>query len=144
MAALKKILGHRLLKFIPVLVLLVYGFAVTCDATPRAMRAPRAASSSAARTGRIETATVQLVLLQAIRFFQKNISPLDGPRCVFYPTCSHYGYRAIAQYGALKGIMMTGDRMIRCNPSRKDDPDYHLLPNGRLYDPVARNASIEE
>jgi putative membrane protein insertion efficiency factor len=108
------------------------------------MRAPRTGPAPSTQTEGIETSPVKPVVLGAIRFFQKNLSPLDGPRCVLYPTCSRYGYLAIKKYGVFKGIMMTGDRLIRCNPSRTADHNYHLLPDGRLYDPLARNAFVYE
>jgi hypothetical protein len=51
-----------------------------------------------------------------IRFFQRAISPQDGPNCRFHPTCSRYGQEAVEQHGAVLGAMMAGDRLIRCNP----------------------------
>lgn len=144
MMTVKKILIDFLLTFIPILVLLVHGLAPWSDGAPRTMQAPQAKPPSTVHAERIETSSIKLVLLAAITFFQKNLSPLDGPRCVLYPTCSHYAYLAIDKFGAFQGIMMSGDRLIRCNPSRKADHDYPLLPSGRLYDPVIRNAFFEE
>ena len=86
---------------------------------------------------------MKLVFLEAITLFQKRLSPLDGPRCMFTPTCSHYGYRAVQEYGAVKGIMMTGDRLIRCNGLHASGPDYPKLPNGSLYDPIHNNVLFE-
>ncbi len=140
----KRIPIDFLLKFIPSLILLIYGIAPCCEGTPRSMRAPQTTSESAIRTERIETSSTKPVFLYAISFFQKHLSPLDGPRCVFYPTCSHYGYQAIEKFGVFKGVMMTGDRLIRCNPSATADHDHPLLPNGRQYDPVPRNVFFEE
>ncbi len=37
--------------------------------------------------------------------------------CQFYPSCSQYGAIAIKENGVLKGLPMTADRIIRCNPS---------------------------
>lgn len=139
MITAEKIPIDFLRKFIPMLVLLIHGFALYCEGGPLTMRAPREKAAPIVRSERIETSPVKPFFLDAITFFQKKISPIDGPRCVFYPTCSHYGYQAIEKFGVFKGIMMTGDRLIRCNPSRKADHDYALLPNGRLYDPLARN-----
>ena len=41
--------------------------------------------------------------LKAIRFYQRKISPLFGPRCRYYPTCSQYTFDAIERYGVLIG-----------------------------------------
>lgn len=59
-----------------------------------------------------------------VRFFQEVISPQDGPRCPFYPTCSHYGKQAVKKHGALLGSFLAGDRILRCNPYtiKKKDP----------------------
>ena len=54
--------------------------------------------------------------LALIRFYQRWISPLLPPSCRFYPSCSQYGYEAIAKYGLLKGGGMAVWRVLRCNP----------------------------
>jgi putative membrane protein insertion efficiency factor len=77
-------------------------------------------------------------LLGAIRFFQAYISPIDGARCQFAPTCSAFGHQAISRHGPWLGLLMTTDRLMRC--SYWTDPvAYPHLPNGRLADPVAAN-----
>ena len=56
-------------------------------------------------------------LLALIRLYQFTISrALPANTCRFYPTCSHYGYRAIYKYGFLKGSLMAAWRVLRCNP----------------------------
>ncbi|GBD15967.1 Putative membrane protein insertion efficiency factor [bacterium HR26] len=56
------------------------------------------------------------IALKAIRFYQIFISPLLPPSCRFYPTCSEYGYQAIAKYGIIKGGAKAAWRILRCNP----------------------------
>lgn len=51
-----------------------------------------------------------------IRGYQLFISPLLGPRCRFYPTCSHYALEAIETHGALKGSWLSLCRLLRCHP----------------------------
>ncbi len=51
-----------------------------------------------------------------IRFFQKVISPQDGPNCRHEPVCSVYGVEAVIKHGALAGSFLAGDRLLRCNP----------------------------
>ncbi|MBP1998593.1 putative membrane protein insertion efficiency factor [Peptostreptococcus canis] len=60
-----------------------------------------------------------------IRYYQKFISPLLGPRCRFYPTCSQYSIQAFKKYGFLKGLWLTIRRVSKCHP-------FH--PGG--YDPL--------
>ena len=57
------------------------------------------------------------VLLLLLRLYQKVISPaIPANTCRFYPTCSHYGYRAIYKYGAIRGGAKAVWRVLRCNP----------------------------
>jgi len=88
--------------------------------------------------------SVQIVFLESIRFYQKWISPTGGDRCGFRPSCSRYGYMAVTTQGPIKGLMLTGDRLIRCNIWKEPGPDYFLLPNGRLYDPLSKNLIEDE
>ncbi len=59
------------------------------------------------------------LMLKAIRFYQRKISPACPPRCRYYPTCSAYGVEAITKYGALKGGWLTFKRLMRCHPFSK-------------------------
>ncbi|MCM8748303.1 membrane protein insertion efficiency factor YidD [Thermomicrobiaceae bacterium CFH 74404] len=63
------------------------------------------------------------VALKAIRFYQIFISPLFPPSCRFYPTCSEYGYQAIAKYGIIRGGAKTAWRILRCNPFNRGGYD---------------------
>jgi hypothetical protein len=59
----------------------------------------------------------RIPLLALIRLYQKFISPaIPGNTCRFYPTCSHYSYRAIYKYGVLRGSLLAIWRVLRCNP----------------------------
>src|SRR3546814_8470300 len=51
-----------------------------------------------------------------IRSYQVLISPLLGPRCRFYPSCSHYAIDAIRTYGPLRGSWLEARRITRCHP----------------------------
>ncbi len=44
------------------------------------------------------------------------VSPLLGPACRFYPTCSVYAHDAITRYGVLKGGLMAVRRLLKCHP----------------------------
>jgi len=62
------------------------------------------------------TSSLGWVMIRFVRFFQIYISPQDGPNCRYKPTCSQYILICIKRYGALKGLIMTSDRYLRCNP----------------------------
>jgi len=65
------------------------------------------------------------MMLSAIRFYRKYLSPLKSrPCCRFYPTCSEYAITAIEKYGPLKGGLMAAWRILRCNPFCKGGIDY--------------------
>ncbi|MBQ7459955.1 MAG: membrane protein insertion efficiency factor YidD [Oscillospiraceae bacterium] len=68
------------------------------------------------------------LMLAAIRFYRKRISPYTPPKCRFMPTCSQYAYEAIEKYGALKGGWLAVKRLSRCHPLHFKELDY--------YDPV--------
>ncbi len=54
--------------------------------------------------------------LHLIRLYQRFVSPMLPPACRFVPTCSEYGYEAIAKYGIIKGGLLAVWRIMRCNP----------------------------
>ena len=61
----------------------------------------------------------------SIRGYQLVISPMIGPRCRFYPSCSCYAHTAIERYGVVRGFWLGLRRLLRCHP---------FAPGG--YDPV--------
>lgn len=46
--------------------------------------------------------------------YQNIIGPTKGSRCPMAPTCSEYGRLAFKNNGALRGLLLTGDRLHRC------------------------------
>lgn len=56
------------------------------------------------------------VLIGSIRLYQKHLSALKTTRCPYYPTCSNYALEAIEKHGAVKGSLLAGWRIARCNP----------------------------
>ena len=58
----------------------------------------------------------QFLLMGLIKAYQILISPLFGPTCKYYPSCSHYGLEAVRRHGAIKGSTLAAWRVLRCNP----------------------------
>ena len=56
------------------------------------------------------------LLLAPIRLYQRFVSPLLPRRCKYLPTCSDYAVQAVRQYGVLRGFVLAGWRLLRCNP----------------------------
>lgn len=55
-------------------------------------------------------------LTAAIRAYRYIISPMLGPTCRFYPSCSCYAEEALQQHGAIRGSYLTVRRLMRCHP----------------------------
>jgi uncharacterized protein len=51
-----------------------------------------------------------------IRLYQRVISPAFPRRCKYHPSCSAYALQAIRSYGILRGVVLAGWRLLRCNP----------------------------
>jgi putative membrane protein insertion efficiency factor len=51
-----------------------------------------------------------------IRAYQKLISPMLGEHCKYYPSCSDYAVQAVQRFGILRGLVLAGWRLLRCNP----------------------------
>ncbi len=56
------------------------------------------------------------LLIAPIRLYQRLISPAIAPRCRYYPTCSGYAVEAIREFGPIRGLILAGWRVLRCNP----------------------------
>ena len=56
------------------------------------------------------------IVLAPILAYQRVISPALPRRCKYEPTCSAYAVRAIREYGILRGLVLAGWRLLRCNP----------------------------
>jgi len=58
----------------------------------------------------------KFLVLLLIRGYQLIVSPVLGPACRFYPSCSQYALLAINQYGVVKGAYLAFRRLLRCHP----------------------------
>ncbi len=63
-------------------------------------------------------------LLALVRGYQLFVSPLLGPRCRFYPSCSSYAYEALLEHGLLRGSWLAGRRLLRCHPWNPGGVDH--------------------
>ena len=82
------------------------------------------------------TSELKLAATGLIRLYQKFISSQDGPTCAFTPSCSRFGMACIQEYGVLRGVFLTADRLIRCNGSQSRH--YHKdAITGKYVDPIS-------
>ena len=56
------------------------------------------------------------IAVAPIVVYRRVISPLIPPRCKYYPSCSEYAVQAISEFGILRGLVLAGWRLLRCNP----------------------------
>jgi uncharacterized protein len=59
---------------------------------------------------------IRKVVVLPIRLYQRVVSPALGQRCKYYPSCSEYAAQAISRFGILRGLVLAGWRLLRCNP----------------------------
>lgn len=56
------------------------------------------------------------LLLAALRFYKRAVSPLLPAACIYTPTCSEYAYQAVVRYGWARGGWLAARRVLRCHP----------------------------
>ena len=82
-----------------------------------------------------ETGLLKSSALVTIKVYQKVISSQDVPSCKFSPSCSNFGVQSIQQHGVLRGILLTGDRLLRCNPFVGSG--HYAYDGEKFQDPVS-------
>jgi uncharacterized protein len=63
-------------------------------------------------------------LVAPIRLYQRTISPALPARCKYHPSCSEYAVQAVRRYGVLRGVVLAGWRLLRCNPWSHGGVDF--------------------
>lgn len=56
-----------------------------------------------------------IVLGSLMWTYQKVISPQFSSSCLYSPSCSAYSMDLISDYGIIRGVILTTDRLMRCN-----------------------------
>jgi putative membrane protein insertion efficiency factor len=59
---------------------------------------------------------VKYLLIGLLRAYRALISPLYGPVCRYYPTCSAYALDAVREHGSARGSWLAARRLARCHP----------------------------
>ena len=68
-----------------------------------------------------------------IRLYRRAISPGLPARCKYEPSCSRYAVQAVERYGILRGLVLAGWRLLRCNPWSHGG--YDPVEGQRLFAP---------
>ena len=62
-----------------------------------------------------------MALVHAYRW---TFGVLLGGSCKYHPSCSRYALDALRHYGLLRGSVLAGWRLLRCNPWSHGGVDY--------------------
>lgn len=52
----------------------------------------------------------------ALTFYRRCVSPLTGPSCRFYPSCSAYSLHCFKHFGFWRAAVLTARRLLKCHP----------------------------
>ncbi|MCB9860420.1 MAG: membrane protein insertion efficiency factor YidD [Phycisphaeraceae bacterium] len=67
-------------------------------------------------------------LLVIIWMYQSSLSFVVGGQCRFRPTCSRYSFRALCDYGPVRGSMLSARRILSCRPGGRSGYDPVPVP----------------
>lgn len=92
-----------------------------------------------------ETPPLGFVIDTAISAYRFFLSDQQGDVCAFVPSCSQYAQQAVDSCGPLLGVVMTADRLQRCNWFTWSYAPRYYRPvldkeKTRLSDPVSNNS----
>ncbi|PAU79302.1 membrane protein insertion efficiency factor YidD [Halomonas salipaludis] len=73
--------------------------------------------------GRLASRLLGGLMIGLVHIYQWLISPLLGPRCRYWPSCSHYTLEALQAHGPLKGGWLALRRILRCHPGAEGGID---------------------
>ena len=59
------------------------------------------------------------VVVAALSFYKRFLSPFVPAACRYRPTCSEYMLEAVDKYGVPRGVWMGTLRLLRCHPFRE-------------------------
>lgn len=83
---------------------------------------------------------VSLALKGALLGYQRLMSQQLARSCPYQLTCSNFSKQAIEQYGIVKGVFLSADRIMRCNRiGLLDVPQMDISPaDGTIIDSLNR------
>ena len=72
--------------------------------------------------------------------YQKFVSPQLASNCQYEPSCSAYSKQLVRDYGMLKGVFCSADRLMRCNRITLAGLPYSAFDthDGKIYETTDR------
>jgi putative membrane protein insertion efficiency factor len=74
---------------------------------------------------------MRFVGIGGIYLYRYTLGMLFPATCKYHPSCSQYAIDALRQYGVLRGIVLVGWRLLRCNPWSHGGVDH--VEDQRLF-----------
>lgn len=89
---------------------------------------------------------VNIVFGGTLYVYQNVISKQISSGCLYTPSCSEFSKNAIREYGLMKGVILSADRVYRCNSyaagdlgDKRRDPETNRYP-----DPVSKYKRVRK
>jgi uncharacterized protein len=77
----------------------------------------------------VRKGAAKTLVLAVLRGYKWLISPLFPPACRYVPTCSEYAMEAVENFGAIRGSLFAGWRLLRCHPFARGGYDPVINKN---------------
>ena len=62
--------------------------------------------------------------IAAVWLYRLTLGPFVAGSCKYHPSCSQYAIDALRRYGFVRGSILAGWRLLRCNPWSHGGVDY--------------------
>lgn len=70
---------------------------------------------------------LKMTLYIPLYFYQKILSEQIAAVCEFDRSCSNFGLASIKEFGIIKGVSLTADRLTRCNGLAQLETENYLI-----------------
>jgi len=68
--------------------------------------------------------------------YQNALSQQFSANCLYHPSCSDFSKQSVREYGLLKGVFLSADRVMRCNRIAATGIHPLRIENNKVQDPV--------
>lgn len=79
---------------------------------------------------------VNLAFGGVLFIYQNLLSQQFSATCLYNPSCSEFSKQSIEEYGLLKGLFLSADRLTRCNRIAATGIHPIRVENNKVADPV--------
>jgi putative membrane protein insertion efficiency factor len=78
---------------------------------------------------------MKYVGIALVQVYRQTLGRVLPPSCKYHPSCSQYALDALRRYGLVRGSILAGWRLLRCNPWSHGGVDHaedQTLFRGRI------------